>query len=70
MLLLIHRLLNSDSDYWKYQKYDTMVEIRGGSFLLGNSDPKVESTGEYPPQKLIVKDFSMDVYPVTNAQFW
>lgn len=46
-----------------------MKVLEGGKFLKGINDPKSE-TGEYPVEVAEVKPFYIDVYPVTNAQFW
>jgi formylglycine-generating enzyme required for sulfatase activity len=46
-----------------------MKVLQGGKFLKGINDPKSE-TGEYPVEVTEVKPFYMDMFPVTNAQFW
>ena len=52
-----------------YERYDIMKVLQGGKFLKGINDPKSE-TGEYPIEVTEVKPFYMDMFPVTNAQFW
>lgn len=52
-----------------YERYDIMKVLQGGKFLKGINDPKSE-TGEYPVEVTEVKPFYMDMFPVTNAQFW
>ncbi|XP_076085032.1 inactive C-alpha-formylglycine-generating enzyme 2-like [Mytilus galloprovincialis] len=52
-----------------YERYNLMKVLEGGKFLKGINDPKSE-TGEYPVEVAEVKPFYIDVYPVTNAQFW
>ncbi|XP_052806746.1 inactive C-alpha-formylglycine-generating enzyme 2-like [Mya arenaria] len=52
-----------------YNLKDSMRQQLGGKFTIGINDPKSD-TGEYPVRKTEVKPFYMDIYPVTNAQFW
>ncbi|XP_064611760.1 uncharacterized protein LOC135475753 [Liolophura sinensis] len=48
--------------------YASMREIQGGKFKLGVNDPR-SKTGEYPPREVKVRDFYIDLYPVTVSQF-
>ncbi len=45
--------------------YPDMIYVQGGTFLMGSN----ESDDEKPIHKVYVKDFYMDKYEVTNAQF-
>lgn len=44
-----------------------MVLIKGGSFLMGSSDPQFPDA--QPVHKVTVHDFLMDAHEVTNAEF-
>ncbi|XP_050412325.1 inactive C-alpha-formylglycine-generating enzyme 2 [Patella vulgata] len=53
----------------EYRKYKSMRVMVGREFYMGINDPKSE-TGEHPLRKVRVRSFYMDVYPVTNAEYW
>lgn len=46
-----------------------MVLIPGGVFTMGTNDPVIPQDGEGPARKAHIKQFYMDVYEVTNAEF-
>lgn len=48
--------------------YASMREVHGGKFKIGVNDPR-SKTGEYPPREVKVRDFFIDLYPVTVSQF-
>ncbi len=45
--------------------YPEMVEIKGGTFMMGSEERKQEQ----PIHEVQVADFKLAQYPVTNAQF-
>ncbi len=47
---------------------DEMVWIPGGTFIMGTDNPN-SMPNERPAHRVIVKEFWMDKYDVTNAQF-
>jgi len=47
-----------------------MVQLPGGSFLMGTEDPEgIPEDGEGPVREVFLDPFSIDRYPVTNEQF-
>ena len=61
--------LNTVSDCLNKEVKDSMVLIKGGTFLMGSSDSKMALKREFPQHKVKVSTFYMDVHEVTNAQF-
>ena len=45
-----------------------MVLIPGGEFMMGSSD-SIGFPDEYPPHQVMVSEFLMDRYEVTNREF-
>ncbi|XP_078270569.1 formylglycine-generating enzyme [Rhinoraja longicauda] len=46
-----------------------MVLIPGGVFTMGTNDPAIPQDGEGPARKAHIKQFYMDMYEVSNAEF-
>lgn len=55
----------------KKKEEDTanMVQLSGGSFLMGSNDKSFPSDGEGPVREVTLNPFWIDVHTVTNAQF-
>ncbi|XP_059800372.1 formylglycine-generating enzyme isoform X3 [Hypanus sabinus] len=51
------------------RRTDQMVLIPGGVFTMGTNEPGVHQDGEGPARKVHIKQFYMDMYEVTNAEF-
>ncbi|XP_048462351.1 formylglycine-generating enzyme-like isoform X2 [Rhincodon typus] len=51
------------------RRTNQMVLIPGGVFTMGTDDPAIPQDGEGPARKVHVKQFYMDMYEVTNAEF-
>jgi sulfatase modifying factor 1 len=48
---------------------ELMVHIPKGAFKMGTDDPKIENDGEGPIRKILVPDFKIDAYEVSNHEF-
>ncbi len=48
---------------------DGMVLIPGGTFLMGSFDEAESLDNERPQHSLYLKDYYIDIYPVTNGEF-
>ena len=46
-----------------------MVLITGGTFTMGARENEFARNDEFPNNRVKVRDFFMDIHPVTNAQF-
>ncbi|XP_060691716.1 formylglycine-generating enzyme isoform X1 [Hemiscyllium ocellatum] len=51
------------------KRTNQMVLIPGGVFTMGTDEPAIPQDGEGPARKVQVKQFYMDMYEVTNAEF-
>lgn len=52
------------------EKFDSMVLIKGGSFLMGTNDRDgFPADGEGPVREVFVDDFYMEKHTVTNGEF-
>ncbi|XP_067907565.1 formylglycine-generating enzyme isoform X3 [Heterodontus francisci] len=51
------------------KRTNQMVLIPGGVFTMGTDNPGIPQDGEGPARKVHVKQFYMDTYEVTNAEF-
>lgn len=47
---------------------DEIVDIPGGRTIMGTSAADGKD-GEFPPREATVQSFTIDKYPVTNAEF-
>ncbi|KAK3105410.1 hypothetical protein FSP39_024609, partial [Pinctada imbricata] len=65
----IYLICHSFSEIFKYEHLNLMKTIPGGKFIKGVNDPKSDS-GEYPLQHAEVKTYYLDLYPVSNAQYF
>ena len=53
-----------------YRHREHMVELSGGEFLMGTTDPEsFKEDGEGPVRQVQLKPFYIDRYAVSNAQF-
>lgn len=57
-----------DSKEIDYDIYIEMVDVPGGTFMMG-SDADNAKDGEGPPRKVTVKPFKINKYPVTSYAF-
>jgi formylglycine-generating enzyme len=46
-----------------------MVELRGGTFLMGSDEGPYPQDGEKPVRSMSVRPFALGAHPVTNAEF-
>ncbi|TDD23153.1 formylglycine-generating enzyme family protein [Nonomuraea diastatica] len=51
------------------RRYDAMVELPGGTFLMGTDTPSRPADGEGPAREVSVRPFLIDAYAVSNARF-
>ncbi|XP_072136739.1 formylglycine-generating enzyme isoform X2 [Mobula birostris] len=51
------------------RRTNQMVLIPGGMFTMGTDEPVIPQDGEGPARKVHMKEFYMDMYEVTNAEF-
>ena len=47
---------------------ESEIFVKHANLMKGVMDPR-STTGEYPPRQTSVKDYYIDKYPVTNADF-
>ncbi|XP_054288992.1 formylglycine-generating enzyme [Macrosteles quadrilineatus] len=50
-------------------RYKNMAFITGGKYMMGTNDPIIKMDGESPERKVMVNDFFMDIYEVSNSDF-
>uniref|UniRef100_UPI00398EF5A6 formylglycine-generating enzyme isoform X4 n=1 Tax=Pristiophorus japonicus TaxID=55135 RepID=UPI00398EF5A6 len=61
-------IAEDDRPRWE-RRTNQMVLIPGGVFTMGTDDPGIPEDGEGPARKAHIKQFYMDIYEVTNAEF-
>ncbi len=54
---------NDDDDYNK------LIQIKGGAYIIGTDDPFFPQDGEGPAREIVVGDFKIQQYEVTNREF-
>ncbi|KAK3742480.1 hypothetical protein QZH41_016467 [Actinostola sp. cb2023] len=52
-----------------YKRTNEMVHLEGGTFTMGTDRPFIVMDGEEPARKVQVRQFYMDAYEVSNAEF-
>ncbi|XP_067855051.1 formylglycine-generating enzyme isoform X2 [Heptranchias perlo] len=61
-------ITEDDVPHWA-RRTNQMVLIPGGVFTMGTDNPGIPQDGEGPARKAHIKQFYMDKYEVTNAEF-
>lgn len=58
-----------DADVRATTAFSDVVDIPGGTGLVGTHSPQIPDDGENPARKVMLKPFRMAIAAVTNAQF-
>ena len=66
-------LFEKDSYNWKEVKGDfpqnELVELQGGSFVMGTDDSPIPEDGESPARTVILSPFAIDRYEISVGEF-
>ena len=66
-------LFEKDSYNWKEVKGDfpqnELVELQGGSFVMGTDDSPIPEDGESPARTVILSPFTIDRYEISVGEF-
>lgn len=60
-----------DDKTYPSKRYNDEILIPKGTFTMGTDDPQIPDDGESPPQQVtLTKDYYIDKYEVSNAEFY